>query len=68
MKKIKINVSGMHCHSCEMLVSDAIKELDGTNNIKVNHKAGTVELEFNESKVNFDKIKEVIEKEGYKIR
>ncbi len=37
MEKLKLNVEGMHCPSCEILVSDELKELDGVKSAKVNH-------------------------------
>jgi len=68
MVEIKLNVEGMHCSSCEMLIGDELKELDGVNKIKVDHKSGTVEVKFDESKTTKQDIIETIKKEGYKVR
>ncbi len=68
MEKIKLNVDGMHCKSCEILIIDALKEKDGINNVKVDHKAGYVEVEWDNSKIKKEGIIEIIKKEGYKVR
>lgn len=57
----------MHCPSCETLISDSLKELDGIKNSKVNHKKGIVKVKFDDSKIKEEDIVKVIEKEGYKV-
>jgi len=68
MEKLRLNVEGMHCPSCEILISDELKELDGVKNAKLDHKAGTAEVEFDASKAKKEDIIETIKKEGYKVR
>lgn len=68
MEKIKLNIEGMHCPSCEILITDELKELDGVKKAKVNHKSGIAEVEFDASKTTKDQIIETIKKEGYKVR
>lgn len=68
MEKIKLNVEGMHCPSCEILITDALKELDGVKNAKVDNKSGSAEVEFDNSKIEKGVIIETIKKEGYKVR
>ena len=67
MKKMKFNVEGMHCTSCEMLISDSLTEIDGVSNVEVSHKKGFVKVAFDDSKIREDDIIKVIEKEGYKV-
>ncbi len=68
MEKLKLNVEGMHCPSCEILISDELKELDGITKVKIDHKSGLADIEFDDSKINKEKIIETIKKEGYKVR
>lgn len=68
MKKIKLNIEGMHCHSCEMLIKDSLKELDGLKKSKINHKKGTAITIFDDSKLKEEDIVKAIEKEGYKVK
>ncbi len=66
MKKIELKVKGMHCTSCEMLLKDSLDEI-GVKNASASHKAGLVNVEFDEKKLSEEKIKEAIRKEGYTI-
>ena len=66
MKKTELKVSGMHCHSCELLISEALKE-SGASVVNVSHQKGIVSILFDDKKLNDKKIKSVIEKEGYKV-
>jgi copper chaperone CopZ len=66
MKKI-FRAKGMHCHSCEMLVKDSLEEADGVRSAKASYEKGTVEVDFDESKINDEKIREIITNEGYEV-
>ena len=68
MAKLKLNVKGMHCGSCEMLIKDSLEETEGIEKVEVSHKSGEVNIDFDESKVNEHKIKEIIKNEGYKVK
>lgn len=68
MEKIRLSVEGMHCSSCELLISDSLKELNGVKNVNVDYKLGIVEVEFDSSKTKKEEIIEIIKKEGYKVR
>ena len=67
MKKIKLQVKGMHCKSCEAIISDSLSEMDGVKSSKANHQKGTVEIEFDESKVKEEDFVKAIKKEGYTL-
>jgi len=67
MKNIKIQTKGMHCPSCEMLVTDELNDQKGVVKSKADHKTGIVEVEFDETKINLNKIKEIIKQEGYNV-
>lgn len=67
MKKKIFKVKGMHCPSCEMLVVDSLQESVGVVNAEASHKAGTVSVEFDESKIADDDLRNVIRKEGYEV-
>ncbi len=65
INKLKLNVKGMHCKSCEELIKEDLQDI----NVKadVNHKTGIVNVEFDEKIVQLNKIKEIIKKLGYKV-
>ncbi len=49
-----------------MLISDALMEV-GVTSAKMDHKTGKAVIEFDEKKLSLEKIKKVIETEGYKV-
>ena len=61
-----INVSGMHCKSCEMLLADSISEIKGVEKVNADSKKGTVTVSLQNDSI-LDNIKKTIEKEGYKV-
>ncbi len=52
MKKIKINVLGMHCGSCEMLVTDELTDQEGVMLASASFKDKHVICEFDEKTGN----------------
>ena len=66
MKKV-LKLKGMHCNACEMLIDDALQEINGVSKAKSSLKNNSVEIEFDEQKVKIDVLKKAIEKEGYKV-
>jgi len=66
VKKLNLNVVGMHCKSCEILIIDSLTE-SGASKASVSHKDGKLAVEYDESKLDESKIKQLIENEGYKV-
>lgn len=64
MKTVKI--SGMMCGHCSGRVKKVLEELPEVKSAKVSHETGTAEIILN-SEISDEKIKNVIEKEGYKV-
>jgi copper chaperone len=65
--KSEIHVTGMRCHGCEILITEAIEELDGVVSVKASHETGVVLVEFDESKVDGAAIKSAIESQGFTV-
>ena len=63
--KTKLNVKGMHCKSCEMLLKDALEDI-GVQ-ATANAKTGEVTVEYDDAKTDLATIKKIIKKEGYDI-
>jgi copper chaperone len=68
MEKVTLTVEGMSCDHCVRAVEGSVGELNGVSSVKVNLKAGTVDVEFNQQDVSLDKIKETIDDQGYDIK
>ena len=64
---VTLNVQGMTCNHCKMAVTNALQELAGVNSVAVELQAGTVEVEYDEAKVNVEQLKDAIEEQGYDI-
>ncbi len=67
MKTINLNIKGMHCTSCETLITDSLREEKGVNVVEISHKTGKARILFNESLTNENKLKDIIKKEGYAL-
>ncbi len=64
MKKT-LKISGMHCHSCEILLTEVISD-EGIKVLSANHSKGEVVIDLpNEQKMPL--IKKAVEKEGYSL-
>ncbi len=68
LKKIDVNISGIHCKSCKTLIETEIDILDGVNSVSVDHQSGEASIEFDDEKVKEEKIFKEIEKLNYKVK
>src|SRR3990167_6107215 len=66
MSKTAINIKGMHCHSCELLIEEEFKKLPNVKTVEVSHRKGTAEIVYS-GKIDENKIEEIVEGCGYKI-
>ncbi len=62
-KKIELKVTGMHCKSCEMLISDELKDI-GAKNVKISFKTNEATFDI-DSVVSEDKILTAVKNAGY---
>ncbi|MGL4949837.1 MAG: heavy metal translocating P-type ATPase [Anaeroplasmataceae bacterium] len=66
MKKT-YKLEGMTCASCESHVTKALKKLDDLNSFNVSLLNSSVELDFDENKIQIEKIRDVIDDAGYNL-
>lgn len=66
-KKIALKISGMSCASCAINIERLIKKEKGIISAGINFASEKGYFEFNEKIIKKEKIKEIIEKAGYKI-
>lgn len=62
-----LQVQGMTCNHCKMAVTNALQELEGVNRVEVHLEKGTVDVDFDETKVSIAQLKEAIEEQGYDV-
>jgi copper chaperone len=65
--KTEIHVSGMRCAGCEMLVSEALEEMEGVDKAKASYQTGVIEIEYDQSKADIESMKKVIEGQGFRV-
>jgi copper chaperone len=66
--KCELKVSGMRCGGCELLVTEALGEVDGVEKAEASHEAGSVSVFYDPSKVTVEIIKTVIEEQGFSVK
>lgn len=64
---MEIQVSGMRCSGCEILVSEALEELDGVSKAKASYLNGVIEVEYDSSMVDSEALKKVIGEQGFTV-
>ncbi len=67
MKKDIVVISGMTCSACVRAVERSVKVVDGVLNCNVNIATEKMTVEYDEKRVNLEKIKEAVYKAGYGV-
>ncbi len=68
MKKITLDVTGMHCASCATLITKRLEKEPGVSYANVNLTTEKATAEFDETKVSDKRIISTIESLGYKAK
>jgi copper chaperone CopZ len=66
MKETKIKVNGMMCNGCENRIQNALKTIEGVEEVVANHTTGIVTVISN-SNVSEENMKEKIEDIGFEV-
>ncbi|HEY5668274.1 MAG TPA: sulfite exporter TauE/SafE family protein [Candidatus Saccharimonadales bacterium] len=66
MKELTVPIKGMHCHSCELTLEDALRQLPDVNNASVSLRARTAILKVKRTPPA-DTIRKVVQGAGYDI-
>ena len=62
-----LNVAGMSCDHCKMAVTRAVSALEGVQGVEVSLENNTATVEFEESRLALEAIKQAIEAQGYEV-
>lgn len=65
MTKKKFKICDMHCTSCAMSIDFDLEDIEGVKSAKTSYAKAETEVEFEEGKVDHNKIIEVIKQTGY---
>jgi copper chaperone len=60
MATITLNVSGMKCGGCEKTVRETVSALTGVHSVEPSFKENRVTVDYDESQISVDKIKQAI--------
>lgn len=66
MKEIILNVKGMMCNGCENRIQNAIKNIEGVENVKADHNTGIVKVILSKD-VEKEAISETITDIGFEV-
>jgi sulfite exporter TauE/SafE/copper chaperone CopZ len=63
----ELTIKGMTCSGCERRIETALLNLNGISKVRASFRQSKVELEYDESLLNLDKIIATIEVQGYRV-
>ena len=64
-RTINLDIKGMHCQSCEMLIKDELISLPGIKDVSVDHKAGKATIITTNGQVTDQAIIDAVKSAGY---
>jgi copper chaperone len=67
MANIKLNVEGITCGGCEKSIRNALLAQDGVNEATASHTTGVVDIEFDDNKIQQEKLRQAIVDAGFDI-
>ena len=67
MTSSTINIDGMSCEHCRMAVTRAVRALEGVESVEVSLEDNTAAVEFDESRLALETIRQAIEAQGYAV-
>jgi len=65
MKKITLDINGMHCASCSAVINKALTKTDGVVKSNVNLTTNKATIQYNENKLTPDTLISVVKSKGY---
>jgi P-type Cu+ transporter len=66
-KRETIKITGMHCASCAASITRDLKKQDGVKVADINYATEKAVIEYDENRVNHEKLKKTIVKSGYGV-
>jgi uncharacterized protein len=67
MKKITVDIAGMHCRSCEIILEKDIGNIDGVRKVRTDHKKGLAVIECDAPEPDMGVIESAIRAAGYSV-
>ncbi len=67
MNKLTVDITGMTCRSCELLIEEEIVHITGIKKVKTNFRKGTAEIFYEGAKPSEKNIEQAIIRAGYRL-
>ena len=67
MTTIVLTVPGISCEHCERTIREALTPVKGIHQLDVNIMAKQVRVTYDEAQVATEKLKEILQQEGYPV-
>lgn len=67
-KTVKFKITGITCAGCSNAIYKALKDVNGVINHSVKYPGDIAIIKFDNTKINIEALKKVIEKKGYKVK
>src|SRR6266849_2477195 len=65
-KKLEVEIRGMHCANCEVLIERRFKKIAGVERVRTNHVAGKAEI-VHSGELDIKALQSAIEEDGYVV-
>ena len=65
MNKKTVEIKGMHCRSCEMMIEEEMLKVPGIDKVKVSAKKGTADIFYKDAPPAEDAINDAVKAAGY---
>ncbi len=66
MIKTTINIKGMNCRSCEILIEEKLKQVSGVKNVSINYKTGEARI-HSQIALSRNLIEDILKSSGYEL-
>ena len=67
MKSIVLNVPDISCEHCERTITGALGPVEGVQNVNVDIPSKQVRVDYDDSAVDVERMKQVLEEEDYPV-
>ena len=67
MSKVVLDVPEISCEHCSQAITKALQPQEGVQTVRVDVPTQKVHLEFDESRITLDRVKEILAEEEYPV-
>jgi copper chaperone len=67
MATTRLNVPDISCEHCERTITNALTPIAGVRTVNVDIPGKQVHVEYDESRVNVDQMKDILQEEDYPV-